>query len=131
MDDDRSGNPERARLPGYDPAADARYRASVWEQYQPREYGIRRTRHTSAWTAAALVAGVAVTTGYLAHNVPATSSGSGTSGKSKTSGTVKPGKARVARNSAPVVYSPVVHSPVVTSGGSGAAAGSTGGRGDN
>jgi len=68
------------------------------------------------WTAAALIATVAATTGYLAHAIPVTA------GSSSSTGTTHTGKsASVAPNG------PAVSGPVVTSGGSGVAAG----RGDN
>jgi hypothetical protein len=73
----------------------------------------------SNWTAAALVAAVAATTGYLAHAIPATSSagtGTGTSTHTKSPGV------------APAY--PAVQAPVVTSGGSGAGGSGTRG-GDN
>ena len=79
----------------------------------PRDYGIRASRRASTWTAAALIAGVAATTGYLAHSIPA--SGGNTSG-----GTTRQSPATVSPST------PAVHSPVATSGGSGA-----GGGGDN
>jgi hypothetical protein len=134
MDNERSDQPERVRLPGFDPRDERygqpdweRYGTGRWERYEPRDYGVRRTSRVSSWTAAALVAGVAVTTGYLAHNVPATSSTAKTTTKGNSGSThAKPGKA-----GAVVPAAPVVHSPVVTSGGSGAAAGSRGGGGDN
>ena len=79
------------------------------------------SRGVSNWTAAALVAGVAATTGYLAHAIPATSStGTGTGTSRHTSRhTQSPGVAP-----AP----PVVQAPVVTSGGSGAGGSGTRGR---
>ena len=126
--------PERVRLPGYDepphgPAYD--WQGHDWQGYDygpargyrgsPRDGGVRASRRASTWTAAALIAGVAATTGYLAHSIPASGAGSGgTSG-----GTAKP-----ATSPATVSPStPAVKPPVVTSGGSGAAGG--GGGGDN
>ncbi|HVB45538.1 MAG TPA: hypothetical protein VNF47_22920 [Streptosporangiaceae bacterium] len=81
-----------------------------------------RSRRISHWTAAALVAGVAATTGYLAHAIPAAGGGSSTSGSTgSTSGstgtTPNSGKSTVTPSG------PAVQKPVVTSGGSGAAGG--------
>jgi hypothetical protein len=111
-----AGLPGRARLPGFDEQS---YRAGG---YPPPEYardrGVRSSRRTSTWTAAALIAAVAATTGYLAHSMPSTSAGSGytTTQPSGHSGVVKHG-------------APGVSGPVVTSGGSGAVAGRSGGAG--
>jgi hypothetical protein len=63
------------------------------------------SRRVSNWTAAALVAGVAATTGYLAHAIPATSN-NGTSTQTKSP--------------AVVPSQPAVQTPVATTGGSGA-----------
>jgi hypothetical protein len=107
MDQDyRAG---RHRLPGYDdrryggpgPAAAARLN---------RDEGVRRVRRTSNWTAAALIAGVAVTTGYFAHaatvaSQQATSPGTVSTGHQGTAG---PG------------HQANANYPVATSGGSGA-----------
>ena len=122
MDQDyRAG---RHRLPGYD---DRRSddRSPDDRGYRGRRYGgpdqeaasrfnraegIRRVRRTSNWTAAALIAGVAVTTGYFAHaatvaSQQATSPGTVSTGQP---GTAVPGHKATANN------------PVATSGGSGA-----------
>jgi len=116
MENDRADEPERRRLPRFDePPAGWRY-APVWQPVDPRDSGVRRTRRASNWTAAALVAGVAVTTGYLAHNSPAST---GTSGPAKSRNhTTKP---------AVQAPAPAVQAPVVTSGGSGARGGGGGG----
>lgn len=105
MANDRAGGEERVRLPGYDyptPASRA------------RDEGIRRSRQASTWTAAALIAGVAATTGYLAHTM-ATSVG----GTTYTGSTV-------GKSGAVTQHGPVVGNPVVTSGGSGAVGGAGG-----
>jgi len=68
------------------------------------------------WTAAALIATVAATTGYLAHAIPVTS------GSSTSTGTSHSGK-----STAVAPNGPAVSRPVVTSGGSGVVAG----RGDS
>jgi hypothetical protein len=95
-----------------------------WERPRyERDAGVRYTRRMSNWTAAALVAAVAGTTGYLAHAIPATTSS--TSGGTTTTGATHGGKS-TSTGFAPA--SPAVSGPVVTSGGSGVAAGR---RGDN
>ena len=81
-----------------------------------RDSGVRNMRRASTWTAAALIATVAATTGYLAHAIPVTT------GSSTSTGTGHPGK-----STSVAPGSPAVSGPVVTSGGSGVAAG----RGDN
>ena len=133
--------PGRARLPGFDeqPGRGGGYAGrDNYGPYLPpggyegggypppayaRDSGVRAMRRTSTWTAAALIAAVAATTGYLAHAMPAASTGGTTVGQTTTthsgakhSGTVKSGAPRVS-------------GPVVTSGGSGVAAGRAGGGG--
>lgn len=125
MEKDQADTPERTRLTRFDePAAGWRY-APAWQPFDPRDYGNRRTRRASNWTAAALVAGVAVTTGYLAHNVPATGTSSST-GHAKTRHHTR---RSAAVPGAPAVQAPApaVQAPVVTSGGSGARGGGGGG----
>ncbi len=117
MDSDHSSG--RRRLPGYDDwaAADARsQKARVG-----RDEGVRRVRRMSNWTAAALVAGVAATSGYFAHaaTVAAPSPAPGYSGPASTGG-------QGATHSG---HKPSVTHPVVTSGGSGVTAGSGGASG--
>ncbi|HEX2321846.1 MAG TPA: hypothetical protein VHJ18_22935 [Streptosporangiaceae bacterium] len=134
-----AGLPGRARLPGFDEQSDrGQYRDGYGPYgppvpasgYPPRDYardrGVRSSRLTSTWTAAALIAAVAATTGYLAHSMPSTSAGTGYT-------TTKPsGHAGVVKHGAPSV-----NGPVVTSGGSGAVGagrsggGSPGGWSDN
>ena len=131
-----AGLPGRARLPGFDEQqgrdACGPYSYGPPGGYQGRGYppsgyvrdsGVRASRRTSTWTAAALIAAVAASTGYLAHAMPAASTGGTAVGHPATkhsgqSGAVKSG-------------APGVSGPVVTSGGSGVAAGRTGGGGDN
>jgi hypothetical protein len=100
----------RQRLPGHSNAPDARVR---------RDEGVRRVRTMSNWTAAALVAGVAVTGGYFAHAATVATPQTGSPGIVSTGqpGTTAPGHKRS-----------LTH-PVVTSGGSGVTAGSAGGAG--
>ena len=59
--------PGRRRLTesGAEEAAD--FGASDRHAMTRRDTGVRATRRTTTWTAAALIAGVAVTTGYFAH----------------------------------------------------------------
>jgi len=135
MDEDRAGGPDRVRLPGHDersgyrpaypwPRDDFGPSGGYWPGYA-RDGGIRSSRRASSWTAAALIAGVAATTGYLAHAIPATgtSSGTGKGSAHKAQQAHKaPGRTVVRAPSAPVVQA-----PVVTSGGSGAAGGGGGG----
>ncbi len=114
MENDRGGQPRQVRLPGFDERATARRPAYTWNSQnngppdysappgRPRHEGIRNTRRASTWTAAALIAGVAVATGYLAHSIP-------TSGNASTTGTSVPAHS----------VSPHATVPVVTSGGSG------------
>jgi hypothetical protein len=137
MDDDQAGGPDRVRLPGHDEPPGYRPPAYTWPRddygtpdgygppggYWPgytRDGGIRSSRRASSWTAAALIAGVAATTGYLAHSIPATGTSSGTgqaAHKHKSHG----------RTVVRAPSAPVVQAPVVTSGGSGAAGGGGGG----
>ena len=90
------------------------------ERRYAREKGVLSARRASTWTAAALIAAVAATTGYLAHSIPSPSTSAGPSGYGH------PGKSTVANHGAPAVSG-----PVVTSGGSGVAAGSGARTGDN
>jgi hypothetical protein len=115
----------RRRLPGDEergnggpgPTASARFN---------RDEGVRRVRRMSNWTAAALVAGVAVTTGYFAH------AATGASQQATTPGTVStgpPGTTGQPGTTAPGHKASVTH-PVATSGGSGVTGGGGGGGGD-
>jgi hypothetical protein len=106
-----AGQPERVRLQGFDEPGWAGH-PEPWPRATPRDVGVRTARRASNVTAAALIAAVAVTTGYLAHeSAPAaTSGGTGTSTHAGKSTAVAPG-------------APAVSGPVVTSGGSGATAG--------
>ncbi len=101
----------RRRLPGYDDSAaeDARSQRARAD----RDQGVRRVRRMSNWTAAALVAGVAVTSGYFAH--------------AATVATPVPGSASTGQQGAANSgHKPSLSHPVVTSGGSGVIAGSGG-----
>lgn len=112
-----AGPPGRTRLPGFDEAG-----------YPPpayaRDSGIRSSRRTSTWTAAALIAAVAATTGYLAHSIPGTTASGTTVGHTTTKPSGQSGGVHSG--------APGVSGPVVTSGGSGAVgAGRSAGGGDN
>lgn len=111
MDHDYEERPGWVRLPGYD---DDYPRGAGYprDTARARAAGVRRVRRASNWTAAALIAGVAATTGYFVHHQPAaTSSSSVTSAPGGTAGTAaNPGK-------------PTVNGPVATSGGSGVTVG--------
>ncbi|HEX5191076.1 MAG TPA: hypothetical protein VFW16_16160 [Streptosporangiaceae bacterium] len=140
-----AGLPGRSRLPGFDEDSGRGYRgdytgggygpadhgpygyapSGYYQQYPPpayvRDSGVSANRRTSTWTAAALIAAVAATTGYLAHSIPASTSTSGTTTTGTTGGhtsTTHSGQSGGVQSGAPSVGS-----PVVTSGGSGAAAG--------
>jgi hypothetical protein len=72
-----------------------------------RRDGMRRVRHVSNWTAAALIAATAVTTGYLAR-------GSLSTGTASTAR-----QASTASTQAPGTHKSCITVPVATSGGSG------------
>ena len=73
-----------------------------------RDGGVRGVRRVSNWTAAALIAGVAATTGYFAHASQPAAPAAGAMAGTATTGTG-------AHRACPVA-------PVATSGGSGVAA---------
>ena len=141
-EDEETVAPDRRRLPGFDEQAargqpgydwDTRDYAPPQGSYPQRRYardsGVRASRRASSWTAAALIAAVAATTGYLAHSIPGTTTSTTTGSTATGSGTAgQAGKSTAARHGAPAVSG-----PVVTSGGSGAAAAGRagGGAGDN
>ncbi len=110
MERDKDDRPERVRLAEAQDDYYARHprdlRAAPY-----REYGVRRARHASNWTAAVLVAGAAAASGYFAH-AAATPVVTG----STQPGTVVSGTGQKAT---------VAH-PVVTSGGSGVVVGQNG-----
>lgn len=100
-------NPERPRLPGADEPAEPP--AAGWSPPGRRD-GLRRVRRMSNWTAAALVAATAVTTGYLAR-------GSVTTGT--PSATAQASAASAASAATPGTHKSCITVPVATSGGSG------------
>ena len=107
MDSDDADRPGWVRLPGHDD--DTGYQRDAGpSRGAPRAGGVRRLRRASNWTAAALIAGVAATTGYLAHHaLPAAPAVSTVSGTAPAAGTTAgPGK-------------PTLSNPVTTSTGSG------------
>jgi hypothetical protein len=119
MENDRSDRLEGTRLPGSDVHMAGRPGYGwppqpYWQPAYPPPYGARHTRRVSNWTAAALIAGVAATTGYLAHAIPSTSG--------KSTALSHHHKARRSAGyvpAAPAYVPPPVQAPVVTSGGSG------------
>jgi hypothetical protein len=123
MESDRSDQPEDMWLPGAHaatrpmhtwPAQPPPYWPPAYPPpAYPPPYGARYGRRVSNWTAAALIAGVAATTGYLAHAI------SGASGKA--AGVRHHHKAPTTSGyaPAPAYVPPPVRAPVVTTGGSG------------
>jgi len=110
---------------GESDAQDYGLRDGCRERRYARESGLRASRRASSWTAAALIAAVAATTGYLAHSMPSTTTGATTTGGTADRGTGShSGKSTAVKPGAPAVSG-----PVVTSGGSGAVAGSAAGGG--
>jgi hypothetical protein len=110
MERDHENAPGYQRLPRPDAAYPDDTSPSRWAG-TTRDSGVRRARRVSNWTAAALIAGVAATTGYFAHAsqpaAPAAGSTSGTAGPATIgTGTHKACPA----------------APVATSGGSGVTA---------
>ncbi|HEY7014105.1 MAG TPA: hypothetical protein VH480_15190 [Streptosporangiaceae bacterium] len=109
MDHDYEGG--RRRLPRYDEddgsGQDAIRRGTI-----RRDEGVRRTRRATSWTAAALIAGLAASSGYFVHAAAAPSVASTVQ--------VQPGSAGVTG------HKPSLSHPVATSGGSGVTAGATG-----
>jgi hypothetical protein len=119
-DQQTSGPDDRRWLPGFEEPA------SYAERRYARDSGFRASRRASGWTAAALVAAVAATTGYLAHSIPSSTTSTTTGGSPSGKGTPVPAR----KSTAVQPGAPGVSGPVVTSGGSGVAAGSAaGGRG--
>lgn len=111
----------RHRLPGY--YDDAGYSAAPPQAAggrTRRDEGVRQVRRMSNWTAAALVAGVAVTTGYFAHAATVATVATQQAGAPGTASAGQPG------TTAPGHKATLTH-PVVTSGGSGVTAGASGG----
>jgi hypothetical protein len=97
---DHDEQPGWVRLPRYD--EDTSYPRGA----RTRASGVRRTRLTANWTAAALIAGVAAATGYFAHHPPAATPAS-------SSVSAVPG------GTAAGPHKPSLNAPVATSGGSG------------
>ena len=103
-------NPERRRLPTADEPAEPP--AAGWSPPGRRD-GLRRVRRMSNWTAAALVAATAVTTGYLARGSVTTGTPSATA-QASTATTASGGSA-----APPGTHKSCITVPVATSGGSG------------
>jgi hypothetical protein len=126
MERDREDRPERVRLTE---AEDDYYtrRPGEFRAARYREYGVRRSRQVSNWTAAVLVAGAAAASGYFAH-AAATPVVAGTTQPGTTvSGSAAPGSAA----SGTAGQKATVAHPVVTSGGSGVIVGQNGHNGSN
>ena len=107
MDRDDAERPGWVRLPGYDDDTGCQRDAGP-PRAALRASGVRRLRRASNWTAAALIAGVAATTGYFAHHTqPAAPAVSTVTGAAPGAGTAAgPGK-------------PTLSNPVTASSGSG------------
>jgi hypothetical protein len=101
----------RRRLPRYD-EDDGSGQDAIRRDAIRRDAGVRRTRRTTRWTAAALIAGLAASSGYFVHAAAATPSASTVQ--------AQPGSAGVTG------HKPGLSHPVATSGGSGVTAGATG-----
>ncbi len=106
------GTPDYDDGAAYEPAG---RHAPAW-----RDYGVRRTRRASNWTAAALIAGVAATSGYFVHAAASSPAGSTGGATSSTGVTQQPGTATVHGQKPSLTHS------VVTSSGSGVAVGASG-----
>jgi hypothetical protein len=107
MERDHQDRPGYQRLPRPD-APEPPDDPAARQGYQTRDRGVRGGRRVSNWTAAALIAGVAATTGYFAHaSQPAAPAAGATTG---AAGTATAGTG--AHKACPAA-------PVATSGGSG------------
>lgn len=105
MNHDDEERPGWVRLPGSEENGPYSRGAA-----RARAGGIRRARRASNWTAAALIAGVAVATGYFAHHPPAATPASSSVTSAPSGTAVGPHK-------------PSLTAPVATSGGSGVTVG--------
>jgi hypothetical protein len=113
---DREYQSARRRLPGTGDDDGTAYELA--SRYAPawRDSGMRRTRRAANWTAAALVAGVAATSGYFVHAAanPSVSSTNPTPGVTQLQTVTGHG------------HKPSLTHAVATSSGSGVTAGSSG-----
>jgi hypothetical protein len=109
MDHEVAGG--RRRLPRYD-EDDWSGQNAIRRDAIRRDEGVRRTRRATRWTAAALIAGLAATSGYFVHAAAAPPAAS--------TAQVQPGSAGVTG------HKPGLSHPVATSGGSGVTAGGRG-----
>lgn len=116
MNHDEGERPGWVRLPREDDPDHPRGAGS-------RAGGVHRVRRASNWTVAALVAGVAATTGYFAHQIPAATSATN-SATQAAPGQGAPGQGTPGHAAVAGPHKASVSTPVVTSGGSGVAAGS-------
>jgi hypothetical protein len=113
MEHNREAQPGRVPLPRFDNSS------SVQQAAIARDGGIRRLRRVSNWTAAALIAGVAATSGYFAHANPVAPATSAITATAPTGTGTLLG----------TTHKPSVSSPVATSGGSGVTVGTSGSAG--
>jgi hypothetical protein len=107
MERDHEDKPGYRRLPRHDPPYPDDTPVA-WQAGVTRDGGVRRMRRVSNWTAAALIAGVAATTGYFAHASQPVAPATGATAGPATAGTG-------AHKACPAA-------PFSTSGGSGVAA---------
>jgi len=110
MDDNSEALPGRVRLAGFDDD-DSPTRQAV----ATRDGGLRRLRRVSNWTAAALIAGTAATTGYFAHLAAVVPVPAAAGTTAQTNGTTAVGTS----------LRPSVSNPVATSSGSGVTVGTS------
>jgi hypothetical protein len=115
MEHDYHEQPGWVRLPGYDEDPRDPHGADYSRDYRrgagARGSGVRRVRQASNWTAALLIAGVAVTAGYFAHHAPPATPATGAV-TSVPGGTPATG-----------AHKPSLSAPVATSSGSGVTVG--------
>lgn len=115
MEHDYPEQPGWVRLPAYDEDPRYPHGADDSRDYRrgagARGSGVRRVRQASNWTAALLIAGVAVTTGYFAHHAPAAT-------PTTSAVTSVPGG-----TAATGAHKPSLSAPVATSSGSGVTVG--------
>lgn len=101
----------RRRLPRHD-EDDGSGQDSIRRDAIRRDEGVRRTRRAKGWTAAALIAGLAASSGYFVHAAAAPPAASTVQAQPGTAGVTG--------------HKPGLSHPVATSGGSGVTAGATG-----
>ena len=117
MENDHEGTAGYRRLPPPDPPYpdDTSFARQAG---MTRDGGVRRVRRVSNWTAAALIAGVAATTGYFAHASQTAAPTGGAATGTATAGTATVGTATAGTGA----HKACPAAPVATSGGSGVTA---------